>query len=176
MTLGVWLVPNLHLKFIWTSRTGTCLMIISSKSHQTSMVSESTTETRSLETHTMRKAPQSQSLKNLSFVTSVGTTRILLTSARPRSIWQFSTSNPRDTYLDGNFLKPTSIFIQMAPMKLVCKMFLLDVATPWPSRSQRTVWAQRIWWLSTHQPKCLETLTSHTISIVIILSIHVHPW
>ena len=71
-------------------------------------------------------------LTKLSFATSVVATRISLTSARPQSIWPFYSSNPKDAkHLKGKGLKPTSTFIQMAPMELVVrKMFLLDLATP----------------------------------------------
>ena len=51
---------------------------------------------------------------------------------KTQNIWPFCTSNPRDAkYLKGKGLKPTSTFIQIAPMELVVrKMFLLDLATP----------------------------------------------
>jgi hypothetical protein len=85
------------------------------------------------------KAPQSPSLKKLSFVTGVDATRILLTSARPVRIWPFSTSNPKDAKdLKGKGLNPTSTFIWMAPMELVArKTFLRDLAALRPSRSHR---------------------------------------
>jgi hypothetical protein len=71
-------------------------------------------------------------------VIGVDATSILLTSARHQSIWPFSTSNPKDAKdLKGKGLKPTSTFIQMTPMELFCKTFLLDLAMPLPSRSHR---------------------------------------
>jgi hypothetical protein len=59
--------------------------------------------------------------EKISFVIGVGATHILLTSASPQSIWSFSTSNPKDAKdLKGKGLKPTSTFIQMTSMELVC--------------------------------------------------------
>jgi hypothetical protein len=106
------------------------LMVLPKATHRNSMVSESASGTRSLETRTVGTTPQSPSLKKLSFVIGVGATRILLTSARPRSIWLFSTSNPKDAKdLKGKGLKPTSTFIRMTPMELVArKKFLRDLA------------------------------------------------
>src|SRR3954469_5970274 len=114
------------------SRTEESLVVPSTATNRTSRVSVSATRTESLETRTVGKAPQSQSMTKLGFVTSVDATRILLTSARPQSIWQSSTSNPKDArHLKGKGLKPTSTFIQMAPMELVVrKMLLLELATP----------------------------------------------
>jgi hypothetical protein len=105
------------------------LIVLPKANHQNSMVSESASGTRSLETRTMGIAPQSPSLIKLSFVIGMGATRILLTSARPRSIWPFSTSNPKDAKdLKGKGLKPTSTFIRMALMELVArKTFLRDL-------------------------------------------------
>jgi hypothetical protein len=57
---------------------------------------------------------------------------------KTQSIWLYSTSNPRHAkHLKGKGLKPTSTFIQMTPMELVCKTFLLDLATLRHSRSHR---------------------------------------
>src|SRR4051812_6231165 len=108
------------------------LVMPSRVTNRTSRVSVSATGTGSLETRTMGKALQSQSMTKIGFVTSVDATRILLTSARPKSIRQSSTSNPKDArHLKGKGLKPTSTFIQMAPMEMVVRnMLLLDLATP----------------------------------------------
>src|SRR3954468_2689474 len=115
------------------------LVVPSTATNQTSRVSVSTTGTKSLETQTMGKAPQIQSMTKLGFVTSVDATRILLTSARLQNIWKFSTNNPKDAkHLKGKGLKPTSTFIQMAPTEMVVrKMFLLYLATPLLSSCQR---------------------------------------
>jgi hypothetical protein len=91
------------------------------------------------------KSTAKPKFEKISFVIGVGATRILPTSARPLSIWPFSTSNPKDAKdLKGKGLKPTSTFIRMTPMELVArKKFLRNLATLQPSRSHRTLWVRR---------------------------------
>jgi hypothetical protein len=75
-------------------------------------------------------------------------------------------------------LKPTSIFIPMTMMEVVVRKTLLrDLAALWPSRSYKTLWAQRTWWLSMPQWSVWRLrLDSPTISLVIALCIYVHVW
>jgi len=106
-------------------------MVASKASPRTSTVSESATGTGSPETQTVGKAPQSPSLTKLCFATSVDATRTPLTSASPQHLAIICSNPMAATHLEGKGLKPTSTFIQMAPMELVVReTFLLDLAPP----------------------------------------------
>jgi hypothetical protein len=77
------------------------------------------------------KGTAKPSLTKLSFATSVDATRTPLTSASPQHLAIICSNPMAATHLEGKGLKPTSTFIQMAPMELVVReTFLLDLAPP----------------------------------------------
>jgi hypothetical protein len=77
------------------------------------------------------KGTAKPSLTKLSFATSVDATRTPLTSASPQHLAIICSNPMAATHLEGKGFKPTSTFIQMAPMELVVRVtFLLDLAPP----------------------------------------------